>query len=196
MKLPFWSLLGLCTTTACVHQVNPTVTPAKIPPVAPPIQARALLLISPSFEGYLSESSSGVHQFRYHYGEAATVALSELVTQSFSATEIRHLTDVEVLPLLAGPADTSQADVLLVPAFESAGARERFLDIVAEVKLRLNARSLRTGTIFTWVTLGGTARVVSSRGGLTGSALEEALSAMSDSLAAHRTELEAASPAP
>lgn len=190
MKRTSRFLLGLLTTTACVHQVNPTVTPAKIPPVTPPIQARALLVISPSFEEYLSESSSGMHQFRYHYGEAAAKALTTLVTESFTTAEVRRMADVEVLPMLAGPPDTALTDVLLVPSFESAGARERFLDIVAEVKLHLNARSFRTGTIFTWVTLGGTARVMSSRGGLTGSALEEALHAMSDSLAAHRIELE------
>jgi hypothetical protein len=182
--------IALCLLAACMHQVNPTVTPAKIPPVTPPIGSRALLVISPSFSEYLSESSSGMNQFRYHYGEAASKALSELVTNSFSSATIRQAADADVLPILAGPADTSTADVLLVPAFESAGAHDRFLDIVAEVKLRMSVRSFQTGATFTWTTLGGTARVISSRGGLTGSALEEALHAMSDSIAAHRAELE------
>lgn len=188
-------LLGLAgAVIACVHQVSPTVTPAKVPAVAPPIQARALLLVAPSFEQYTSASSSGVHQFRYHFGESATAALTDLVRESFTTGETKHLSDAEILHWLTGPADTTVADLLLVPTFEAAGAHDRFLDIRAEVKFRVNVRSLRTGNTFSWVTLGGTTRVVSSRGGLTGSALEGALHAFSDTLAAHRADLETKGP--
>ena len=64
------------------------------------------------------------------------------------------------------------------------------MDIQAEVKLRLSVRDLHRGKTFSWVSLGGSTRVVSSRGGLTGSALENSLNAQSDTLAAHRTDLE------
>jgi hypothetical protein len=188
--------LGLLLATSCVHQVIPTVSPSEIPPVSPPIQSRALLLISPSFEEYLSESSNELEQYRFHYGTAATAALSQLVARSFVANEVRRLSDADVLSTLAGPIDTAITDMLLVPAFERAGARERLLDIVAEVRLRLTIRSSRTGAILTLATQGRTTRVVSSTGGLTGSALEQALHALSDSLRAHRAELEAHSPAP
>ena len=221
MKRVFWSVLGLCTAVACNHQVDPSVTPRKIPRVSPPIQARAQLLITPSFEEYVSEGKAGFHEYRTQYGKAAARALSALVTESFVSTEIRHLKDVDALSLLTGPADSSVADLLLVPSFESAGAGARFIPadstftasvdvgdgmvvdipppemmtMKADVKLRLNARSLRTGSTYTWVTSGGTGWVYRTWGDLTGSALEQALYALSDSLAAHRAELERVSPA-
>jgi hypothetical protein len=211
MKAAFWSVLCLCTMAGCILQANPSVPLKKIPHVSPPIQARALLLIAPSFEEYFSEGKAGFHQVRTHYGEATAKALSALVTQSFAAAEIRRLADAEVQTLFAGAADTSIADLLLVPSFEGAGARGRLspanseddeesqpvyvYDESAEVKLRLNARSLRTGSTFTWVTLGGTDSELGwARAARL--ALEAALHAMSDSLAAHRAELELVNPAP
>jgi hypothetical protein len=195
VRRPSLLLPGLAAAAiACVHQVSPTVTPARVPAVSPPIQARALLLIAPSFGKYVSASSSGPQQFRYHFGESATPVLNDLVRRSFTKGETRYLSDAEVLQWLTAPTDTTVADLLLVPTFEAAGAHDRILDVQAEVRLRLNVRSLHAGTTQSWVTLGGTTRVVSSRGGLTGSALEEALRALSDTLAAHRVELEAKAP--
>src|SRR5438132_9168046 len=75
MKRVFWFLLGLCATAACVVHFTPAVTPQKIPPVSPRIRARALLLITPSFEAYLSRERNGVQQV-FHYGEAGAKALS------------------------------------------------------------------------------------------------------------------------
>ena len=211
MKRVSWFLLGLGTTAACVVHFTPAVTPQKIPPVSPRIRARALLLITPSFETYLSREKNGVQQV-FHYGEAGARALSALVTESFTVVEIRRVA-ADVQPLIAGPADTSVADILLVPSFQSAGARLRLTegdptyirsayvdslqvgsamsgDMSASVTLRLNARSFRTGRTFTWLTVGGTGPLHTSWGRATGLALEVALHALSDSLAAHRAELE------
>ena len=211
MKQVSWFLLGLGTTAACVVHFTPAVTPQKIPPVSPRIRARALLLITPSFETYLSREKNGVQQV-FHYGEAGARALSALVTESFTVVEIRRVA-ADVQPLIAGPADTSVADILLVPSFQSARARLRLTegdptyirsayvdslqvgsamsgDMSASVTLRLNARSFRTGRTFTWLTVGGTGPLHTSWGRATGLALEVALHALSDSLAAHRAELE------
>ena len=212
MKRVFWFLLGLCTTAACVVHFTPAVKPQEIPPVSPRIRARALLLITPSFEAYLSREKNGVRQV-FHYGEAGTKALSALVTESFTVVEIKRVAAAEVQALIAGPADTSVADILLVPSFQSAGALLRLTegdpiyihtayvdslqvssamsgDISASVTLRLNARSFRTGRTFTWLAVGGTGPLHTSWGRATGLALEDALHAVSDSLAAHRVELE------
>ena len=211
MKRVSWFLLGLGTTAACVVHFTPAVTPQKIPPVSPRIRARALLLITPSFETYLSREKNGVQQV-FHYGEAGARALSALVTESFTVVEIRRVV-ADVQPLIAGPADTSVADILLVPSFQSARARLRLTegdptyirsayvdslqvgsamsgDMSASVTLRLNARSFRTGRTFTWLTVGGTGPLHTSWGRATGLALEDALHVLSDSLAAHRAELE------
>jgi len=217
MKRVFWSVLGLWMTAACVVHFTPAVTPQKIPAVSPRIRARALLLITPSFEAYLSrEKKNGVQQV-FHYGQAGTKALSALVTESFTVVEIRRVAAADVQPLIAGPADTSVADILLVPSFESAGTRLRMIkgdpiyipaayvdslqvsnvwssEIAASVTLRVNARSFRTGGTFTWITVGGTGSVQTSWGRASGLALESALHALSDSLAAHRAELEVVSP--
>jgi len=213
MKHVSWSVLALWTTAACAVHFTPMVTPQKIPPVSPPIQARALLLITPSFEEYLAREKNGLRQV-FHFGEAATKALSTLVTESFAVAEIRRVAAVDVPSLVAGPADTSVVDIVLVPSFESAGARLRMtygdpvyistaivdslhvsnqiesMKILAGVALRLNARSFRTGRTFTWVSVGGTGPVEGSWQRATGLALESALHVLSDSLAAHRAELE------
>src|SRR5947208_6328222 len=118
MKRVFWSVLGLWMTAACVVHFTPAVTPQKIPPVSPRIRARALLLITPSFETYLSREKNGVQQV-FHYGDAGARALSALVTESFTVVEIRRVA-AAVQPLLAGSAATSVADILLVPAFQIA----------------------------------------------------------------------------
>ena len=65
-------------------------------------------------------------------------------------------------------------------------------DEMAQVKLRLNARSLRTGRTFTWVTL-GVADSEPGWGRAAASALQRALHALKDSLAAYRAELEESS---
>ena|SRR6266566_2065823 len=211
MKRVFWCVLGLWATAACVVHFTPNVRPQKIPPVAPPIRARALLLITPSFEGYLSRVKNGLPQV-FHYGEAGAKALSALVTASFTAVEIRRVAALDVQPLMTSPADTSVADILLVPSFESAGAWLRLIEgdpiyirpahvadsmevgnamsgeITAEVTLRLNARSFRTGRTFTWVMGGSTGPMHSSWGRASGLALENALHVLSDSLGAHRAE--------
>lgn len=219
MKHAFWSVLGLCTVAACAHMVHPRVMPGKIPPASPPIRARTLLIITPSFEEYLSEGKPDFEGVSTRFGQAAAQALSALVTRSFAAAEVRRLTDEEAQALLVGAADTSLADLLLVPSFESAGARGRSTpgediyvaeDLVeggvpvelqgfemrADVILRLDARSLRTGSSFAWVTVGDTGWIMNSWGKLTGSALEQALRALTDSLAAHRAELELVGDAP
>lgn len=67
---------------------------------------------------------------------------------------------------------------------------------MAQVTLRLSARSLRTGRTFTRVAVGRTDPMRASRQRVSGSALEKALHAVIDSLAAHRAELERVSPSP
>src|SRR5947208_16408842 len=99
-----WFLLGLGTTAACVVHFTPAVTPQKIPPVSPRIRARALLLITPSFETYLSRGKNGVQQV-FHYGKAGARALSALVTGAFTVVGIRRDAR-DVQPEIAGPAET------------------------------------------------------------------------------------------
>lgn len=185
-------LLVLLGVFGCTHNVVPKVTPAKVPGVQPPIDARALLLITTSFKSYTSQSSNGIHRYNYRLGESVAAALSGMVGQSFTHAETRHLADAEMLSWLSAPADTSQADLLLVPYFESGGMRERAFDAVADARLRMDVRSLRTGQTFAWTAVGRSARAFSSLRGLTGTALEHALQALSDTLAAHRSDLEVA----
>ena len=213
MKRLSWLALGLCTIAACTVHFTPNVTPQKIRPVTPPIRARALLLITPSFEQYVAREKNGVKQV-FHYGEAGSKALSALVTQSFTVVEIRRVAAADVQPLMAGPGDTSVADIVFVPSFERAGARlqltagdlvyipapspvdsmpissEYSAEIFASVTLRLNARSFRTGHTFTWLTTGGTGPLKASWPRASGLALENALHVLSDSLTAYRAQLE------
>lgn len=185
-------LTAFLITSACTHNVMPKITPEKVPSVDPPIESRALLLLATSFEQYGTQESNGIHKWRYHYGEAMAKALGDLVTQSFSHADVRHVQDADVLRWLTAPPDTAMADVMLVPYFEEAGPRERVLDIVADARLRLDARTLPANQTYSWIATGHTARAFSSRRGLTGNSLEQVLRALSDSLTAHRAELEPA----
>jgi hypothetical protein len=97
-----------------------------------------------------------------------------------------------VLQWLSAPADTSIADLLLVPYVESGSMEERALKAVADARLRVDVRSLRTGKTYSLTAAGRSARAFSSSKGLTGTALEGALRSLSDSLSAHRGDLEVA----
>ena len=51
--------------------------------VQPPIHARAILMITPSFETYTTQSSQGINHYNYQLGQSAAGALQYLVAGSF-----------------------------------------------------------------------------------------------------------------
>jgi hypothetical protein len=184
-------VVAVALILGCTHNVAPKVTPTKIAAVQPPIHARAILMITPSFETYTTQSSQGINHYNYQLGHSAAGALQDLVSGSFDHGTTQRLSDAEVIRWLAAPADTSAADLLLVPYFETGGVKKGLLTQSADVRLRLDARSYRGGgATYSWTALGHTGRAVTSLRGLTGSALEQALGALSDSLGAHRGDLE------
>jgi len=174
----------------CTHNVAPKVTTAKIAAVQPPIRARAILIITPSFETYTTQSSQGIHHYNYQLGQSAAAALQDLVASSFDHGATQRLSDAEVIRWLAAPADTSAADLLLVPYFETGGVKKGLFTQSADVRLRLDVRLYRGGVTYSWTAVGHTGRAISSLRGLTGSALEQALRGAADSLGAHRGQLE------
>ncbi len=179
---------------ACTHNVAPKVTPAKIAAVQPPIRARALLLITPSFETYTTTSSRGIHKYNYHMGESATRALSDMVTASFTHADVRHIGDADLMQWLSGPADTTVADVLLIPRFDVGGFSQGLFTESSDVRIRLDVRPYRGTTTYSWSSSGHTSRAISSLRGLTGSSLEQALNGLSDSLSSNRAHLETGTP--
>jgi hypothetical protein len=181
---------ALGVIAGCTHNVTPKVTPSKIAAVQPPIRARAILIITPSFETYTTQSSQGLHHYNYELGKSASGALQDLVASSFAQGTTQRLSDADVIRWLAAPSDTGAADLLLVPYFETGGVKHGLFTESADVRLRLDARSYRGGGTYSWVALGHTGRAITSSRGLTGSALEQALRGVADSLAAHRAQLE------
>jgi hypothetical protein len=184
-------LLGI---GACTHNVAPKITPAKIAAVQPPIRARAIMLITPSFETYVTTSSQGIHKYNYHMGESATLGLTDLVTASFQHAEIKRVGDADLMQWLSGPADTAVADVLLVPRFDVGGFSQGVFTESSDVRIRLDVRPYRGTSTFSWSSTGHTSRAFSSLRGLTGSSLEQALNGLSDSLTAHRAQLDVGTP--
>ena len=184
----------LTVAVACTHSVAPKITPAKVAAVQPPIRARALLLITPSFETYVTSQSEGIHTYNYQMGESATLALTDLVRESFTAAEIRRVGDADLMQWLSGPADTSVADLLIVPRFDKGSARTGAFTISSDVALRLDVRPYRGTMTYSWASTGHTSRALSSRRGLAGNSLEQALNGLTDSLTAHRAHLEVATP--
>lgn len=180
----------LFVLSACAHNVNPKITPAKIPTVEPPLRSLALLLITPSFEGYTTQSSSGMHRYNYRLGASAAAALTDLITESFERADVQRVTDAESIQWLAGAADTNVADFVIVPHFETGGYSEGAIEVAADVRIRLDVRSYRSTEAFSWTAEGRTSRVFTSRGGLTGSALEKTLAGLADSLRVNRAKLD------
>jgi hypothetical protein len=179
---------------ACTHNVAPKVTPAKIATVQPPIRARAMLLITSSFESYVTTSSEGIHKYNYQMGASATQALTDLVRGSFTAAQVKRIGDADLMQWLSGPADTSLADLLIVPRFDQGSASQGAFTVSSDVRLRLDVRPYRGNATYSWSSLGHTSRAFSSHRGLTGSSLEQALNGLTDSLAAHRAHLEVGTP--
>jgi hypothetical protein len=184
----------LVVSTACTHQVAPKITPEKIAAVQPPIRARALMLVTPSFEQYVTTSSEGIHKFNYHMGESAALALTDMVKASFTHAEVRRVGDADLMTWLSGPADTTVADVLLVPRFDAGATGQGVFTVSSDVRIRLDVRPYRGTTTYSWSSGGHTSRAFSSHRGLAGSSLEQALNGLSDSLSAHRAHLEVATP--
>lgn len=186
---PFLLVVGACT-----HNVAPKVTPAKVAAVQPAIRARAIMLITPSFETYVTTSSQGIHKYNYHMGESAARALTDMVTASFQHAEVKRVGDADLMQWLSGPADTSVADLLLVPRFDVGGYSQGVFTESSDVRLRLDVRPYRGASTYSWISVGHTSRAFSSLRGLTGSSLEQALNGLSDSLSAHRASLEVNAP--
>lgn len=175
---------------ACTHNVDPKVTPAKISAVRPPIQARALLLITPSFEDFTTSERQGLNTFKYRMGESAALALTDLVRGSFASADVRRIGDADLMKWLSGPADTTVADLLLVPRFDAGGTGTGAFTVSSDVRLRLDVRPYRSTNTYSWSSTGHTSRAFSSHRGLAGSSLEQALNGLSDSLSANRVHLE------
>ncbi len=116
------------------------------------------------------------------------------MASSFALGTTQRLSDAEVIRWLAAPPDTGAADLLLVPYFETGGIKHGLFSESADVRLRLDVRLYRGGGTYSWVALGHTGRAITSYRGLTGSALEQALRGVVDSLAAHRAQLESSPP--
>jgi hypothetical protein len=191
MRIPLLLVVAGLALSACTHNVDPKVTPQKIPTVQPPIASRIILLLTAGFEGYTTQEQEGIHHYIYHMGTSASKAITDLANGSFKSVDVEHVTDAQVLQWLSAPGDTAKADLLLVPAFGAGGTGENLINVHADVVLRLDVRSYRTGKAVSWTTSGHSARALSSRRGLTGNALERALGALTDSLTANRALLEA-----
>jgi hypothetical protein len=193
-----------------IQQIRPRVKPSRIPPVAPPIQAHALLLIVPSFETFFHEEGDalGILTTRTQLGAEATKALSALVIGSFATADIKRLSEAEALMFLTSPSDTSITALLLAPSFDSVAVRYRQIqsrdcDYVGDIELcsnvqqesrleltlHVDARLLRSGRGFVWRLNGRTPWVSGSSYPSLGGMLEQVLRALTDSLTAHRTQL-------
>ena len=184
----------LVTSAACTHNVDPKITPAKIAAVQPPIRARAIMLITSSFEQYTTTSSEGIHKYNYHMGESAALALTDMVTASFTHAEVKRIGDADLIQWLSGPGDTTVADLLLVPRFDAGGTGQGVFTVSSDVRIRLDVRPYRSTTTYSWSSTGHTSRAFSSHRGLAGHSLEQALNGLSDSLSVHRAHLEVGTP--
>lgn len=183
---------SLVVAAACTHTVDPKITPAKVNAVRPPIQARAVLLLTPAFEDYTTSEREGIHTFNYRMGESAALALTDMVRGSFVSADVKRIGDADLMKWLSGPPDTSVADLLIVPRFDAGGTGTGAFTVSSDVRLRLDVRPYRGTDTYSWTSTGHTSRMFSSHRGLAGNSLEQALNGLSDSLSAHRAHLEVA----
>ena len=188
-KCSLATTIGLATV-ACNHSVAPEVTPTRVGTVQPAIQARVLLVLTPTFERYTTESQAGIHHYVVHLGESGSKALQDMVGASFQHLEVQHVSEAALPQWLALPGDTGRADLVLVPNFTGSFARVRFFDFATDVALQLEVRCYRTGATYSWVGTGHATRAFGGWSGMTGSALELAVAALADTLSSNRGKLE------
>ena len=191
--------LAATSASACAPTVVvPRVTPARVEAVQPPIPRRALLLLTPAFAGF---SATNVHdgppiptQSGYELGPAASSLLQDWVARSFAGAEVRRLSDAEALRLFVTGEGAGGAEVLLLPRFELTGEpyeRRAWRPSRFVASLRVDARSLATGAVRSWGVRGrsGGEGFFAEAGAPSGRALERAVEALRDTVAANRGAL-------
>src|SRR5207245_467676 len=151
----------------CTHHLAPNSPPATVAAVPPPIPAPAPLLITPSFETYVTTSSRGIHKYNYHMGESATRGLTDMVNASFQHAEVRRVGDADLMQWLSGPADTTVADLLLVPRFDVGGYSQGLFTEASDVRIRLDVRPYRGATTYSFSSAAHTKRALTSLRALT-----------------------------
>ncbi len=189
------ALLAGCTTRTVV----PRVAAAGVAPIAPPVARRALLLLTPSFTEFVTSKTRdepvGPERADYRLGPAAGRLLGDWVARSFAGAEVRRVSEQDALRTLVTGEGAGGAEVILVPRFELAGEAVEdgtaFRGPRVRARVRVDARSLATGAVRSWLVEGRAGREGFGAGDAvrTGRALERAVTALGDTLAAHRGAL-------
>ncbi len=183
-----------CTTRAVV----PRVAPEGVAPLAPPLPRRALLLLTPAFAEHVTSKTRdepvGPERTDYRLGPAAGRLLGDWVARSFAGAEVRRLSEQDALRTLVTGEGAGGAEVILLPRFEPRGEVVEDRAMAGRrvtVRLRVDARSLATGAVRSWLVEGRAGREGFGAGEAvrTGRALERAMAALGDTLAAHRGAL-------
>lgn len=183
-----------CTTQAIV----PHAAPERVAPLAPPVPRRALLLLTPAFAEHVTSKTRddpvGTERADYRLGPAAGRLLGDWVARSFAGAEVRRLSEQDALRTLVTGEGAGGAEVLLLPRFEPAGEAvedRAFAGPRFTARVRVDARSLATGAVRSWLVVGRAGREGFGAGAevRTGRALERVVGALRDTLAAHRGAL-------
>jgi hypothetical protein len=177
----------------CTQAVVPRLTPARVPRVQPPLAGRAVVLITPTFAGQTGRSDDDGPPIPtanvYQLGAAAESLVVTWARASFRDAEVRRLSEADALRLFVTGEGAAPGAVLLLPRFEGRFG-EPYEGRRFAVRLRLDARSLRTGGVWSWAGAGrGAGAFFGPAGVASGRALEAAVGALRDSVAAHRDSL-------
>jgi hypothetical protein len=178
---------------ACTQVVVPHLAPARPAALQPPVAARAIVLITPEFAGQQARSDDDGPPVptasEYRLGQAAESLVVAWARASFREAEVRRLPAAEALRLFVAPRGADSAAVLLLPRFEGR-LGEPYEGRRFAVRLRMDARSPRTGGVWSWAAEGrGRGAFFGPAGLASGRALVAAVGALRDSAAVHRGAL-------
>lgn len=177
----------------CIQTVVPRVAPARVSAVDPPLAADAVVLITPSFAGQTGSSDDDGPPFptgnSYQLGAAAESLVVAWAAASFRTVAVERVAEGEALRRFVGASRQATGAVLLMPRF-AGRLGEPYEGRRFVARLRLDARSTRTGGVWSWEGTGrGAGQFFGPAGLASGRALEAAVRALADSVAAHRDSL-------
>ncbi len=142
--------LGIAVVAGCYpsRTVVPPIEPATLPSLAPPLDRRAVLLLTPSFSEITPQDGvEPITAIRYHIGPAADSAIRLWAARSFARVDVRRLSEGDAVRQFAAAQDGDSGDVFILPRLEGLPLHDETARDFLRLRLRVEFRALRTNSI-------------------------------------------------
>jgi hypothetical protein len=135
----------------CYQSVAPPIEPATLPHLAPQLDRRAVLLLTPSLSELRPRFDPDVlTSWRYEIGPAADSAIRLWAERSFARVEVRRLSEADAMRHFTTAQDGDSSDVFILPRLDGVPERAWARNDHLLLRLRVELRALRTNSIDTF----------------------------------------------